>query len=241
LEAAGLAETTIVILTADHGELGGAHGLRQKDGTIFKENVGVPFVVRHPASKCRGAELPTMVSAIDIAPTLLAAAGVSDAARLERHPTLAGRNLLPLILDGKDDNSEDRGILFQYGTAAPPRKDGPFQRGFCQAIVTKSFKFGRWFAGVQGYEFPLTLEQLVETNNLVLYDRLEDPHELCNLANSPALIGGFHGAGRSPSRATRQLELTVDGFWGGRWRVFTRELRAISSAQWRAFELVLFP
>jgi glucan phosphoethanolaminetransferase (alkaline phosphatase superfamily) len=44
----GQADRTIVILTADHGEMAGAHGLRQKGNFVYDENFHVPLVVRHP-------------------------------------------------------------------------------------------------------------------------------------------------------------------------------------------------
>ena len=54
LEASGQADNTIVIFTADHGEMGGAHHLRQKGSVAFQESVNVPLVIadpRHPGAK----------------------------------------------------------------------------------------------------------------------------------------------------------------------------------------------
>ncbi|WP_412547743.1 sulfatase-like hydrolase/transferase [Pseudomonas sp. PDM15] len=48
LESSGLADDTIVIVTADHGEMAGAHQLRQKGPHMYKENARVNFIVRHP-------------------------------------------------------------------------------------------------------------------------------------------------------------------------------------------------
>jgi arylsulfatase len=75
LEASGQADRTIVILTADHGEMAGAHGLRQKGNFVYDENFHVPLVVRHPdVAGHRTSD--AMASALDLAPTLLAFAGV---------------------------------------------------------------------------------------------------------------------------------------------------------------------
>ncbi|MEH6633847.1 MAG: sulfatase-like hydrolase/transferase, partial [Halopseudomonas aestusnigri] len=49
LEALGIADNTIVIFTADHGELAGAHGLVGKGATAYREQNHVPFTIVHPA------------------------------------------------------------------------------------------------------------------------------------------------------------------------------------------------
>merc|ERR1739848_298572 len=102
---------------------------------------------------------------------------------------LPGQNLLPLVLPGSLHSiHDDRALLLQYGMGLPQKKDDIRRRPFCQAILTKRYKFGRWFAGANGYRFPSTFEQLVRNNNLVLYDRMADPMEVQHLAGSPTLI-----------------------------------------------------
>ncbi|MEM9437672.1 MAG: sulfatase-like hydrolase/transferase, partial [Pseudomonadota bacterium] len=51
LEASGQADNTVVVLTSDHGEMGGVHGLRQKGPWMYRENLSVPFVVSHPDAR----------------------------------------------------------------------------------------------------------------------------------------------------------------------------------------------
>ena len=48
LEASGEADRTIVVFTADHGEMAGSHGLRQKGNLPYDENTHVPMIVIHP-------------------------------------------------------------------------------------------------------------------------------------------------------------------------------------------------
>ena len=48
LDQQGLAQDTVVLFTADHGEMGGEHSLRQKGNMLYKENFGVPFLMRLP-------------------------------------------------------------------------------------------------------------------------------------------------------------------------------------------------
>ena len=49
LDAAGLMDRTIVIATADHGDMDGAHQLHAKGAVAYREQNHVPLVVAHPA------------------------------------------------------------------------------------------------------------------------------------------------------------------------------------------------
>ena len=106
----GGSEEAVLIRTADHGELLGAHGgLHQKWFTLYDEATRVPFqVVRigeTPTKKITMTETPT--SHVDLVTTALAMAGLDQdglGGRLassfsELHP-LPGRDLSPLI-DGQ--------------------------------------------------------------------------------------------------------------------------------------------
>ena len=87
LEEIGFLDNTVVLITADHGEEFGDHGGLLHRGTLFEELVRVPFIVWGRGVPA-GAVDPTLVSTIDIAPTLLAAAGIEPPAIME------GRNVL---------------------------------------------------------------------------------------------------------------------------------------------------
>jgi arylsulfatase len=98
LEASGQADDTIVIFTADHGEQGGAHHLRQKGSVAFKESVNVPLVIadpRHP----RADRTDAVGSHLDLVPTILAYAGLSEDERRERYPLLNGHDLSGVVRD----------------------------------------------------------------------------------------------------------------------------------------------
>lgn len=83
----GLLDNAVVLITADHGEEFGDHGGLLHRATLFDELVRVPFIVWGRGVPA-GAVDPTLVSTIDIAPTLLAAAGI------EPQPAMEGRNVL---------------------------------------------------------------------------------------------------------------------------------------------------
>ncbi len=78
LVAAGQADDTIVIFTADHGEMAGGHGLRQKANFVYDENFHVPLTISHP-DVAGGATTDAMASAVDLVPTILEFAGVDVA------------------------------------------------------------------------------------------------------------------------------------------------------------------
>jgi len=109
---AGSAEA-VLVRTADHGELLGAHGgLQQKWFTLYDEATRVPLAIARIGSRTTDVRTVTApTSHVDLVPTLIAAAGIDQstvAARLaetftEVHP-LPGRNLLPVV-DGAEPDA----------------------------------------------------------------------------------------------------------------------------------------
>jgi len=77
LDELGLAENTLVVFTTDHGHFFGQHGLVAKLPFHYEDVVKVPFVVRWPGKATPGRRSQAMQSLVDLAPTFLAAAGVS--------------------------------------------------------------------------------------------------------------------------------------------------------------------
>ena len=76
LEASGEADNTIVVFTADHGDMMGSQGLTGKN-VIYDESFRVPFMIRYPkALKHRLEDL--MISPVDIMPTMLGLMGLGE-------------------------------------------------------------------------------------------------------------------------------------------------------------------
>jgi len=73
LDQAGLAENTIVVFTSDHGDNLGSLGLVQKGGPT-EESVRIPLLVRAPGA-ANTVVTDRVASLVDVAPTLIAAAG----------------------------------------------------------------------------------------------------------------------------------------------------------------------
>ena len=111
------ADDTVLVRTADHGDLLGAHGgLHQKWFNLYDEATRVPFVIARIGSHpTRAGTVTAPTSHVDLVPTLLAAAGVDIAAVSttltesfsEVHP-LPGRDLMPVV-DGSAAD-EDRAV-----------------------------------------------------------------------------------------------------------------------------------
>jgi choline-sulfatase len=99
LERAGLAETTHVVYTSDHGDLNGEHGMWAKS-SFYEGSVGVPCIWRGPGVQA-GAVCSRVTSLLDLAPTLL------DVAGAEPLPAARGRSWRRLLAHGTDGDWPD--------------------------------------------------------------------------------------------------------------------------------------
>jgi arylsulfatase A-like enzyme len=79
-ERRGLLDDTVVIVTSDHGENLGEHGLLDHVLSVHQTLLHVPLIVRHPASFPKGLRYRGVVSTVSIFPTLLEEAGATPAA-----------------------------------------------------------------------------------------------------------------------------------------------------------------
>ncbi|WP_291864861.1 sulfatase [Maribacter sp.] len=98
LEEQGLDDNTIVVLTSDHGEMMGSHGLMSKN-IWYEEALNVPFIIRWPNRIKKNQKNDLIISATDIMPTLLNMIEATDG-----FPTnLDGKDLSSIILNGEGD------------------------------------------------------------------------------------------------------------------------------------------
>lgn len=203
LRESGQMDNTIIIYTSDHGERAAAHGMHQKAGTIYREEVNVPMIIVHPDLP-GGRRTKRLMSAIDIAPTLMGLAGVTPAEAEARFPGLPGVDLTDMIADPSQPSERDRrGHLFDYAVAYmwEPKaggfanynkgKDGLdkvfdlSRRRLHRGVHDGRWKFARYFAPAQ-HHTPTDWETLSRLNDLELYDTEADPAELVNLASDPS-------------------------------------------------------
>ena len=100
MESAGLMDNTLVIITADHGDLLGDHWLGEKE--LFYDVVQrVPLIIYDPSEQAdatRGRRESRLVESVDIVPTILAALDM----HIPSH-RVEGRQLQPLVYDESVD------------------------------------------------------------------------------------------------------------------------------------------
>ena len=209
LEASGEADRTIVLFTSDHGEMAGAHGMRQKGASAYKENVGVSCFISHPDIKY-ATETDLLGTSVDLIPTLLAICGARTGDTSDRWPDLKGVSLAS-ALQGSPTERDQRGMLMNYTASLAWDVDfvetlfrgqvrGEFtdeeklqmaegqslSKYACfRGIADGRYKFARYFKPNQHHQ-PKDWATLVEHNELELYDTLSDPDELRNLASKGA-------------------------------------------------------
>lgn len=101
LDRLDLWKDTLVIFTSDHGEMNGAHRMAQKGAITFDEAAIVNLTVCAPGGP-QGQRTTAVGSHLDLAPTLLEFAGLSQVEIRERYPQLKGRSLRDVIYHPQD-------------------------------------------------------------------------------------------------------------------------------------------
>jgi arylsulfatase len=101
LDRLDLWRSTVVIFTSDHGEMNGAHRMAQKGAIPFDEAAIVNLTVCVPGGR-QGHRTPALWSHLDLVPTLLSFAGLSEGEVRERYPHLRGRSHYTTILDADE-------------------------------------------------------------------------------------------------------------------------------------------
>lgn len=91
LEKSGQRGNTIVVFASDHGEMLGDHGLIQKGCRFYEGLVRVPLIISWPGHFAAGRQCEALTELVDLAPTLLEAAGQPVPDHMQ------GRTLLPLL------------------------------------------------------------------------------------------------------------------------------------------------
>jgi arylsulfatase len=210
LEASGHADDTIVILTSDHGELGGAHQLSGKGPTSYREQNNVPLIVAHPGFS-GGKRCKAVTSHIDIAPTLIALTNASMEKKAAIVKDLPGKDFSPVLaapekaaLDAVRDGQlfcfnmfasldgsflqKARDVLKEGGPAKLKEsglRPDLSKRGAIRSVFDGRYQFTRYFSPKQ-HNRPESIEQLFALNDVELFDLQDDPNEVNNLALEPA-------------------------------------------------------
>ena len=210
LEARGLASNTIVVLTSDHGDLDGAHRLHAKGATSYREQNQVPLIVAHPAYP-GGKRCKAVTSHLDITPTLISLTSATPERKAAITKGLPGKDFSS-VLAAPEKAGHDAvrdGQLFCYnmfayldgdflekatqflphpGGAAKVKESGLrpdiTKRGAIRSVFDGRYQFSRYFSPKE-HNRPGSIEALLKTNDVELFDLRTDPHELKNLALDP--------------------------------------------------------
>ncbi len=110
LDELGLTDHTLVVFTADHGEMLGDHGMFSKF-VFYEGSVHIPLLMRLPSVIPAGTVIHAPVAQLDLFSTILDYCGISD-------ETSAGRDLRPLI-EGTDTGAVRVAFSEWQGTAVP--------------------------------------------------------------------------------------------------------------------------
>ena len=165
LKALELYDDAVIVFTSDHGESLGEHGYHFEHGEyLYDATLRIPLIVKLPRGRAAGRRVAAAASILDVAPTVLAAAGAGD-------PTALDGQDLSAHLDGSWTR---RPVLFaQSGQSffpENPRREVAGLAGYWTGIREGRFKLVRIpRRGGDDYE---------------LYDLEADPAETENLYRS---------------------------------------------------------
>lgn len=126
LERLDLADDTIVVFTADHGQQMGSHDLLYKN-VPWDESMRLPCLIRIPG-RGRG-KTPAIFTSVDIAPTLIGLAGHGEAIPSE----MQGRDLSRVLLGQEAHDTDEVSLYFRW----PVDSDATSARG----LLTHDWKY----------------------------------------------------------------------------------------------------
>jgi len=173
LDATGLADSTLVICTTDHGIAFPGHKCNLTD-----HGIGVALIMRGPGGFVGGKVCDAMVSQIDLLPTICELLGI------EKPAWLQGRSMMPLIRDGATQINDEIFAEVTYHAAYEPQR----------AVRTTRWKYIRRFEDRDrvvlpncddGFSKSVLLEQGWRDCTIqreMLFDLMYDPMEWSNLA-----------------------------------------------------------
>jgi choline-sulfatase len=169
LATTGLLDNTLVIATADHGEMGTAHGgMRQKNFNFYEESTRIPLVYSNPRLFPKAQASDAIVSHVDFLPTL---------ASLIRAPANARDSWQGVDYSGQILSRSPRApqnyTVFTYDDWQSGQSRGPYPKppNHIVSIREKRYKLARYYDADGGV--PSQWE---------MYDLKMDPLERTNLA-----------------------------------------------------------
>jgi arylsulfatase A-like enzyme len=159
LDALGLADDTLVMVTSDHGDYMGDHFVWGKGPGHYVGAAGVPLIVRWPGRVPAGSSSAGLQSLVDLPTTVMRAAG------LDPHPEMQGVDQLPVWTG--DAESARESVLIDHRAEA---------RLHVHSLITDRHRLS------------IYSDSQHARTELELFDLQEDPFELDSLANDPGHV-----------------------------------------------------
>ncbi len=155
----GLAEDTLIVLTGDHGESLTSHDIYFDHHGLYDDVIHVPLIMQMQGTIPAGVRVKPMVQHLDIAPTML------EAANAKQPPSLEGQSLWPL--------------------ATGAATEGGYEKIICCENTWQS----KW--SLRSETMKLILSRKPDYHGMPrreLYDLINDPNELTNIAEAQSEI-----------------------------------------------------
>jgi arylsulfatase A-like enzyme len=169
LEAQHLLENTLIIRTADHGEMGLTHGgQRQKNFNFYEEAIRVPLIYSNPKLYRGPRKSDALVSHVDFLPTIASLFGAPATARANWQ----GIDYSNLVLNPSAQPIQDY-TVFTYDDYQSGQKSGPYPTPPNHIVSIREERY--------------KLAEYYDANGVVpsqweMYDLKRDPFETENLA-----------------------------------------------------------
>jgi len=161
LDKTGLSKNTIVIYSSDQGFFTGEHGWAEKRW-MYEESFRSPLMIRWPGTIKPGTRVDALVQNIDLAPTLLTAAGVPVPKDVHGVP-------LQPVLGGSTPADWRKDLLYAYYDGGTPESPGEYNMPRMMGVRDDRYKL------ISYYDY----------NAWEFYDLQKDPTEVNNTYDAP--------------------------------------------------------
>lgn len=183
-------DDTLLVITSDHGEQMGDHGMIGKFNNFYEGSLRIPLLLRLPGGRHKGLKLDQLVELVDVFPTLCALTGAAIP------QTISGRSLAPMLEDPQREHRPYANCMLvekDWHGADAVGSSKPFVHG--QMVRTRRWKLAV-YTGDRGE----------------LYDLEADPQELNNLYDD-----GAHAAVRAELYQQMLEHLLTNGAEPANW------------------------
>ncbi|WGL53159.1 sulfatase [Nocardioides sp. BP30] len=164
-------DDTLLLYASDQGFFLGDHGWFDKR-FMYEESLRMPLLLSYPRRLPGGGVFEEIVTNVDWARTIL------DACDVEPHPRMQGRSFWPDLV-GEPVEPPAEGMYYRYWEHDDVFHKAPAHYGYRSERYKLVYFYndGLGLPGTGSWTYPGEWE---------LYDLLEDPHELRNVAEDPA-------------------------------------------------------